>query len=110
MGIGAIPNYIADADFNDDGLSDLVTVNDDAGEPGGGSVTVLINTPPAEVPTCDEDITGDGVINVLDLIDLLLCFGQPATQECQSRDVNNDGTVNVLDLIALLLVFGTSCP
>ena len=27
---------------------------------------------------CPEDVNGDGVINVLDLIDLLLCFGLPA--------------------------------
>jgi hypothetical protein len=60
---------------------------------------------------CPEDITGDGAINVLDLIELLLCFGQPATPPCDTgQDVNGDGTVNVLDLIDLLLAFGTSCP
>ena len=62
-----------------------------------------------EVP-CPTDINGDGVTNVLDLIDLLLCFGQPATPGCEAEDVNGDGTVNVLDLIELLLAFGTACP
>ncbi len=61
-------------------------------------------------PACPEDINGDGVINVLDLIDLLLCFGLPALPGCGSEDVNGDGTVNVLDLIDLLLAFGTTCP
>ena len=61
-------------------------------------------------PPCPEDINGDGVINVLDLIDLLLCFGQPAVPGCVAEDVNSDGTVNVLDLIDLLLAFGTACP
>jgi hypothetical protein len=56
------------------------------------------------------DINGDGSINVLDLIDLLLCFGQPADPGCEAEDVNFDGTVNVLDLIDLLLAFGTTCP
>ena len=71
---------------------------------------------PDEVPTfipCDglpADINGDGVINVLDLIDLLLCFGLPAVPGCEAEDVNADGTVNVLDLIDLLLAFGTTCP
>ncbi len=51
------------------------------------------------------DVNGDGDINVLDLIDLLLCFGQPAALACEAEDVNNDGTVNVLDLIELLLAF-----
>ncbi len=27
---------------------------------------------------CPEDTNGDGVVNVLDLIELLLCFGLPA--------------------------------
>ncbi len=60
---------------------------------------------------CPTDINGDGVTNVLDLIDLLLCFGLPDTPPCDSgQDINDDGTVNVLDLIDLLLAFGTACP
>ncbi len=59
---------------------------------------------------CPTDINGDGVTNVLDLIDLLLCFGQPAAGGCEAEDVNGDGTVNVLDLIELLLAFGAACP
>ena len=59
---------------------------------------------------CPTDITGDGTTNVLDLIDLLLCFGLPAVPGCEAEDVNGDGSVNVLDLIDLLLAFGTSCP
>ena len=65
------------------------------------------------LPACPADIApagGDGVVNVLDLIDLLLCFGQPATPPCDTSDISGDGTVNVLDLIALLLVFGQTCP
>ena len=59
---------------------------------------------------CPQDITGDGVVNVLDLLDLLLCFGLPAVPGCEAEDVNGDGSVNVLDLIDLLLVFGQACP
>ena len=66
----------------------------------------------AEGPACGcpTDVNDDGVTNVLDLIDLLLCFGQPAVPGCESEDVNQDGTVNVLDLIDLLLQFGQACP
>ena len=60
--------------------------------------------------TCPTDVNGDGSTNVLDLIDLLLCFGVPAVPGCESQDVNGDGSVNVLDLIDMLLLFGTSCP
>ena len=59
---------------------------------------------------CPADINGDGSINVLDLIDLLLCFGQPGVPECEAEDINGDGTVNVLDLIEVLVLFGTACP
>ena len=59
---------------------------------------------------CPADVNGDGTVNVLDLIDLLLCFGQPAAPLCEAEDLNGDGTVNVLDLIALLRTFGLTCP
>ena len=59
---------------------------------------------------CDADVNADGVINVLDLIALLLCFGQPAVPGCEAEDINGDGTVNVLDLIDVLLAFGAACP
>ena len=60
---------------------------------------------------CQADVNGDGSVNVLDLIDLLLCFGHFATPPCDTgQDINGDGTVNVADLIQLLLAFGMSCP
>ncbi len=59
---------------------------------------------------CPADVNGDGFINVLDLVDLLICFGQPAVPGCEGEDINEDGSVNVLDLIALLLEFGQPCP
>ncbi len=57
-----------------------------------------------------SDINGDQAVNVLDLVALLLCFGQSAVPSCQAEDVNGDGSVDVLDLVALLLKFGTTCP
>ena len=56
------------------------------------------------------DLNDDGTVNVLDLIDLLLCFGLPAAPGCEGEDVNGDGTVDVLDLIEVLVRFGlTAC-
>ena len=52
------------------------------------------------------DLDGNGVVNVVDLIELLLCFGQPAVPGCEAEDIDGDGTVNVLDLIGLLLNWG----
>ena len=79
--------------------------------PKGDREAWLATLPRTNIPgQCDADVNGDGVTNVLDLIDLLLCFGLPATPGCETEDVNEDGTVNVLDLIDLLLVFGAMCP
>ncbi len=64
----------------------------------------------SDLETCPSDLNADSVVNVLDLIELLLCFGQPAIPGCSPEDINGDGTVDVLDLIELLLVFGTVCP
>ena len=77
------------------------------GHDNNGDVVGLRLTPLA---VSAADVNADGTVDVLDLIELLLCFGQPAVPGCDSEDINADGTVNVLDLIALLLDFGTSCP
>ncbi len=71
---------------------------------------VLLTAPgPVRGAECPGDVNGDNTVNVLDLIDLLLCFGQPATPPCDTADIVADGTVNVLDLIELLLNFGVPC-
>ena len=60
--------------------------------------------------TCLPDINNDGTVDVLDLIDMLLCFGLPANLDCAAVDINGDGVIDVLDLIELLLEFGAACP
>ena len=52
--------------------------------------------PPTEMP---EDINGDGVVDVLDLLALLGAWGE--CPECP-EDVTGDGVVDVLDLLAVL--------
>ncbi len=56
------------------------------------------------------DVNGDGTVNVLDLIELLLTFGASCEDACCLADFDLNGTVDVLDLIELLLAFGTTCP
>ena len=48
--------------------------------------------------------------DVLDLVERLLCFGQPAVPGCEDDDIYTDGMVNVLDLIDVLSAFGQSGP
>lgn len=50
----------------------------------------------------DYDVTGDGVINILDLVYIANRFGQ----ESGEGDVNNDGEVNILDLTLVAKHFG----
>ena len=65
---------------------------------------------PFSITPLPADVNADNAVNVLDLVDLLLCFGQPAIPDCVGEDINGDGSVNVLDLVELLLAFGTVCP
>ena len=94
---------VAVGDLDGDGLDDLVLGTGSMFT--NGSITILINTTePAGTP---GDINADGSVNVLDLIDLLLCFGLSADPPCVAADVNADGAVDVLDLIELLINFGS---
>jgi C1A family cysteine protease len=55
-----------------------------------------------EIEACPADLTGDGIVNVFDLLDLLDAWGQSNVP----ADLNDDGIVNVFDLLALLEVWG----
>ena len=55
---------------------------------------------------CPEDINGDGVVSVADILELLVEFG--CTSGCMT-DLNYDGSTNVQDILILLAAFGTLC-
>jgi hypothetical protein len=98
--VNADPNFVGNGDFNNDGLPDLVTVNEDEGA-SGGSVSVLLNNPPAG--PCPGDFDGDGFVNIVDLLVLLGSWGP--CEGCPA-DLNGDGAVNILDFLALLDLWG----
>jgi subtilisin-like proprotein convertase family protein len=61
----------------------------------------------AEKGPCPEDIDGNGIVNVVDLVTLVLdwnCVTPPANK-CLG-DVNNDGVTDVQDLVQLILAWG----
>ncbi len=63
------------------------------------------------VDLCPSDIDGSGSVDVEDLVEVLLCFGDPATPPCDTgQDITQDGFVNVNDLVEVLLAFGDACP
>ena len=76
---------------------------------GGGGQWGTINLS-SDVGPCPTDIDGNGQTDVLDLIEVLLCFGLPAAGSCEFADVDGSGSVDVLDLIDVLLEFGQPCP
>jgi len=58
-----------------------------------------------QAPACPADVTGDGVVDVLDLIEVLDAWGESGGP----ADVTGDGIVDVLDLIEVLYGWG-ACP
>jgi len=51
---------------------------------------------------CPADVTGDGVVDVLDLLAVLAAWGQSGVPE----DITGDGVVDVLDLLEVLSGWG----
>ena len=54
---------------------------------------------------CLEDVNGDGIISVLDLLELLSHYGSAGP----SGDINQDNQVNTFDLLGIISQFGQAC-
>jgi hypothetical protein len=59
-------------------------------------------------PSCPQDVTGDGVVDDADLLEVLFSFGASA-DPCTRADVNRDGVVDDADLLEVLFSFGSTC-
>jgi hypothetical protein len=71
------------------------------------TLTSLFNPCIEETNTgCFEDLDGDLVVSVSDILAVLSEFG--CLSDC-SNDVNGDGYVNVADVLLVLSAFGTTC-
>jgi hypothetical protein len=62
-----------------------------------GAIDVTPITPP-----CAEDVNGDAVVDVTDLLEVIANWGEPGGPS----DVTGDGTVNVSDLLAIVAAWG----
>ena len=58
-----------------------------------------------EPPKLKGDVTGDGVVNIQDLVLVASSFGQTGEN---SADINADGVVNIADLVLVAGALGTS--
>lgn len=64
-----------------------------------------VDSPPV-VELCNEDIVPDGIISLLDVLELLSQFG--CEVDCYA-DVDEDGAVGVSDVMAVLAIYGGYC-
>ena len=58
-----------------------------------------------EPPQLKEDVNGDGVVNILDLVRVASNLGGSGEN---GADVNGDGVVNILDLVRVAGAFGNA--
>ena len=74
--------------------------------PHGADLSTLISEAVLVFETCGcaEDVDGDGVVGVQDIIDVVLAWG-PCGKACPA-DVDGNNAVDVNDLVAVLLAWG----
>jgi len=77
-------------------------VDDPATEDTGYGEPPIVDMGPYEFQPaeCPADITGDGIVDVLDLTAILMAWG--SVEGAAAEDVNGDGAVDVLDLLFVL--------
>jgi uncharacterized protein (TIGR02145 family) len=73
---------------------------------GGSCTSDSNNDGICDIQLCPEDLNGDGVIGVQDLLLVLSEFG--CASSCDN-DINQDGYVAVQDILLLLSGFGSTC-
>jgi hypothetical protein len=91
---------MAAGDLDGNGTDDLVTFNRDSDD-----VSVLINQTPAP-PVIPGDVTGDGSVNVDDLLAVINAWGPCGSSGNCPADLNDDGQVNVDDLLLVINNWG----
>ena len=108
-GLGSLPNDVRAAVFVDQSGRRLIAVDNPqqvAGE------TLVVEGMRVAIPSdvvsilepCSDDLDGDLVVGVLDLLELLSGWG-PCQTVCPT-DLNGDGRTDVLDILELLSAWG----
>jgi len=92
LGIGSFPLSIATADLNMDSSPEIIVSNWDV-----EGLRIIHNFLPINESGILGDLNGDGVIDILDIIDLvnMILNGEYSIV----ADLNEDGAVNILDII-----------
>lgn len=83
---------------------------------GGVSYGVTASWPNGGVPPCvvapDADLNNDGIVNYLELSQVVSGFGQDPTAvpACQIANTNYDDGINIMDYLFVLESFGQTVP
>ena len=110
-------NYLADGVGNGDGTLETVTFKVRDVKTSKVNISGYLIAPNGlrSVPTFESakvivpllgDVNRDGVVNILDLVQVASSFGQPVPEEGNPADVNEDGVVNVEDLVKVAGALG----
>ena len=105
MGNTSTPGTFAVINFTaktTDGTSPINLSNVVVGDPNGMAVAIEVNNGNVTVMLYpDWDVNMDGSVNILDLIIVVMHWGETGEPGWIAADVNNDGGVSVLDMILI---------
>jgi V8-like Glu-specific endopeptidase len=79
--------------------------NDFPGWRVDGIVVSINDVDCTDPPQCAEDVDGDGVVGVNDLLTIIGLWGTSGGP----ADVNGDNSVDILDLLAVIAAWGSDC-
>ena len=89
-------------------LTNLSLVRNTTGE--ADVIPLTVRSSNVAVAFCG-DLTGDGVVNILDIGTMVLHFGETKASPgwLPNADLNDDGVVNIIDIGFIVFQFGTRC-
>ena len=95
-----VPVLLDTGDIDVDGYPDLITIGEPRVRRRGGALSSLEAYPNQR---CLGDVDGSGVVDVLDLLDIISNWGP--CLGC-AADIEVDGQVDILDLLEVLSAWG----
>lgn len=98
---GFVPTHVSTGDIDGDGYEDLLSITEFVTLTGHAvpALTVLLNT---TTFSCPEDFTGNGTVDIDDLLQLIAAWGATSGAE----DLDGNGAVDIDDLLILISAWG----
>ena len=103
---GDNPTLVSSGDTDGDGNDDLVSIAGGGSGLRGDGDSISLRRSEESTGTCDGDMNGDSVVDVLDLLGVIFAWGP--CNGC-AEDFDGSGVVNVDDLLLVISAWGP-CP